>query len=98
MGGFLFCDLPEVEATAAAGRVVLTVMAYVAEYKGLRIVERTREALAAAKASGVKLDGTRPCTLQENAKAKSAAADRSEALRPYLAAIVAQGASPCEMA
>jgi hypothetical protein len=39
------------------------------------------------------LGGSRPGTLQENAKAKAAAAGRSEALRPILAAMVAQGAS-----
>jgi hypothetical protein len=44
-GGLLFADLPEVDATTAAGRMVLTVMASVAEYEGRRIAERTREAL-----------------------------------------------------
>ena len=41
-GGLLFADLPEVDATTAAGRMVLTVMASVAEYEGRRIAERTR--------------------------------------------------------
>ena len=98
MGGFLFCDLPDVDATTAAGRMVLSVMASVAEFEARRISERTREALAAAKARGVKLGGTRPGTLQENARAKAAAAGRSEALRPILAAMAAQGASLRAMA
>ncbi len=54
-GVFLFgCtnSLPEVDATTAAdaGRMVLSVMAFVDDYEGCRIVECTREALAAAKA------------------------------------------------
>ena len=92
-GGLLFANLPDVDATTAAGRMVLTVIASVAEYEGCRIAERTREALAADKARGVKFGGSRPGTLQENAKAKAAAAGRSEALRSILAAMVAQGAS-----
>ena len=97
-GGLLFADLPEADCTTAAGRLLLSLMASVAEFEGRRIGERTREALAAAKARGVKLGGTRPGTLQENARAKAAAAGRSEVLRPILAAMAAQGASLRAMA
>lgn len=53
--GFLFADLPDVDATNAAGPMILGVMAQVAQFEAERIGERTREALTAAKARGVKL-------------------------------------------
>ncbi|MFM7641421.1 MAG: recombinase family protein [Cyanobium sp.] len=98
MRGFLFCDLPDVDATTAAGRMVLTVMASVAEFEARRIGERTREALVAAKARGVKLGGLRPATLTRNDAARERAQQGAEALRPILAALQAQGASLREMA
>jgi DNA invertase Pin-like site-specific DNA recombinase len=97
MGGFLFCDLPDVDATTAAGRMVLTVMASVAEFESRRISERTREALAAAKARGVKLGGLRANTLTRNDAARDRAQADAERLRPTLAALQAQGASLRQM-
>lgn len=97
MGGFLFCDLPDVDATTAAGRMVLTVMASVAEFESRRISERTREALAAAKDRGVKLGGLRAGTLKRNDAAREKAQAGAERLRPVLAALQAQGASLRQM-
>lgn len=93
MAGFLFCDLPEVDATTAAGRMVLTVMASVAEYEGRRIAERTREALAAAKARGVVLGGLRPAAAVANTGRADRAQAAAERLRPLLAPLQAQGLS-----
>jgi DNA invertase Pin-like site-specific DNA recombinase len=98
MGGFLFCDLPDIDATTAAGRMVLSVMASVAEFEARRISERTRDALAAAKDRGVKLGGIRPNTITRNDAAKAKATAEAEALRPLLTALQAQGASLREMA
>ena len=93
MAGFLFCDLPDIDATTAAGRMVLSVMASVAEFEGRRISERTRDALAAAKARGVKLGGLRPNTITRNDAAKDRATADAQALRPLLAPMVAAGYS-----
>ncbi len=50
----VFCDLPHVPA-GAVGRFLLAQMASVAELEAGLISERTKTALAAAKARGVKL-------------------------------------------
>lgn len=98
MAGILFADLPEADTSTANGRMLLGLMASIAEWEAGRISERTREALAAAKARGVKLGGSRPGTIKENARAKAAAADRSEALRPVLEPMASAGLSLRAMA
>jgi DNA invertase Pin-like site-specific DNA recombinase len=95
--GFLFCDLPEIDATTAAGRMVLTMMAGVAEFEGRRCGERTREALAAAKARGVKLGGLRANTRTRNDEARDRANGEAEKLRGVLAPMVAAGMSLRQM-
>ena len=57
--GLLFADLPDVDATNAACRMILDMKVQVAQFDAERIGERTRESLAAAKKRGVKLGGRR---------------------------------------
>jgi DNA invertase Pin-like site-specific DNA recombinase len=56
--GVVFCDLPHIPA-GPVGRFLLTQMAAVAELEAGLISTRTKSALAAAKARGVKLGGAR---------------------------------------
>ena len=46
---------PEIDSTAAAGKLVFSVFAIVAQFERDRIAERTREGLARAKANGTHL-------------------------------------------
>ena len=95
--GFLFADLPSY-AVDDPGilRSVLTLTATLARLdrdNDAQRKQRIRDGLAAAKASGTKLGGTRPGTIRENARVKADATSRSEALRPILAPLLAEGAS-----
>jgi DNA invertase Pin-like site-specific DNA recombinase len=55
----LFADLPEIDGSAAS-RLMVQMMANIAEFERRRIGERTREALAALKAKGKKLGASLP--------------------------------------
>lgn len=79
-----FCDLPQIEGPT--GRFMLQQMAAVAELEAGMIGDRTKKALAAAKARGVKLGGVRPGvemtaetramgTAAKSARAKARASD-----------------------
>jgi len=64
----VFCDLPNVDGPV--GRFMLRQMLSVAELEAGMIAERTRKALKAAKARGVKLGGDRGNLTNDNLKGR----------------------------
>jgi len=66
---FVACDMPE------ANELTIHIMAAFAEHEAKRISERTKEALAAAKARGVRLGTTGPVNLSRNLAGRKRAAD-----------------------
>jgi DNA invertase Pin-like site-specific DNA recombinase len=96
----IFGDLPEVDGSAAS-RLLVQMMANIAEFERRRIGERTKEALAILKARGVKLGTPRNLTQAARLKgARHAAVERTaRAVRemadvaPIAARMRAEGAS-----
>lgn len=94
-----FCDLPKIEGPA--GRFMLRQMLAVAELEAGLISERTKKALTAAKARGVKLGGDRGNLpdVAEKGRAVSLAVRRGKInrratdLAPVLAEVRTSGAS-----
>lgn len=95
-GGVVFCDLPTVPA-GPVGRFLVTQMAAVAELEAGLIGQRTRAALAAAKARGAKLGGWRGGPKVEPSAGTKARQQQADAYAASLAGIVgplrASGAS-----
>lgn len=104
-----FCDLPQVPP-GPIGRLILTVLAGVAEFEVGMISERTKAALAEAKRRGVKLGGQNErCrnltqAARERGAQKAGVAARRKAdelaggLRDTLAGMVTEDLSLAEMA
>jgi DNA invertase Pin-like site-specific DNA recombinase len=93
-----FVDLPKIEG--ATGNFMLHQMASVAELEAGMIGERTKKALAAAKARGVKLGGFRgrAGTAEDTARAREAhtakARAHAESLLPIISRLDPDGSLP----
>jgi DNA invertase Pin-like site-specific DNA recombinase len=70
-----FADFPDIDPKTDEGRMVLISMANFAEFEGRRIGTRTKAALTAAKARGVKLGTAGAANLKPNIEQRQQAAD-----------------------
>lgn len=107
----VFLDLPDLSADPIVGRLVLTVLAAIAEFEARRIGQRIREALASRKARGLPLgaadvrcrsfkDGkhrAKAATAGATAQ-RQAAEQRRDRLRPLILGLRADGLTLAETA
>lgn len=98
IGGFVFCDPPDIDATSSTGRMVLTMMARVAEFEARRTGACPREALVAAQENGVRLGGDREAAARQSSARRERATAAAAPFRGVLAPMVAGGRSDGAMA
>lgn len=83
--GVVFCDLPQLPP-GPMGKFFLTMMAAVAELEARLISRRTKDALAAVKARGVKLGNPNLRPHGAGAARRRQARSRAREVMPYIAA------------
>jgi DNA invertase Pin-like site-specific DNA recombinase len=102
VGGIAFCDLPQLPP-GPAGTFMVTLLAAVAEFEAGLISQRTKAAMAMAKARGVVMGnphlraGTAGAMLAATAERSRLAAEHAADVRPYIIRARKAGATSLAM-